>query len=65
VPLLVGLSRKLMIQDALGLPVEERLPASLALAVLAINNGASIVRTHDVKPTVEAIRMTSAVLHEA
>jgi dihydropteroate synthase len=61
-PILVGLSRKLMIEAALGLPVEERLPASLALAVLAIERGASIVRAHDVKATVEAIRITSYVI---
>lgn len=62
VPVLVGLSRKSMIKDILGLPIVERLPASLALAVLAVSKGASIVRTHDVKATVEAIRMATAVL---
>ena len=61
-PLLVGLSRKSMIGKALGLPVEQRLHASLALATLAVQNGASIVRTHDVAATRDAIRMTEIVL---
>jgi dihydropteroate synthase len=58
---LVGLSRKSMIGKALGLPVEQRLHASVALAVMAVQQGARIVRVHDVGPTVEAIRMWSAV----
>ena len=61
-PLLVGLSRKSMIGKALGLPVEQRLHASLALAALAVQNGASIVRTHDVAATRDVIRMTEIVL---
>jgi len=60
-PVLVGLSRKSMIGLVLGLPVEQRLPASLALAVIAVANGARIVRTHDVNATREAIRMYEAV----
>jgi len=60
-PILAGLSRKSMIGQALGLPVENRLYASVALAVLAVQNGASIVRVHDVGPTVEALRMWAAV----
>jgi dihydropteroate synthase len=60
-PILVGLSRKSMIGLALGLPVEQRLPASLALAVIAVANGARIVRTHDVRATCEAIRMYETV----
>jgi dihydropteroate synthase len=58
---LVGLSRKSMIGKALGLPVEQRLHASVALAVMAVQQGARIVRVHDVGPTVEAIRMWQAV----
>jgi dihydropteroate synthase len=65
VPVLVGLSRKIMIEAALNLPVEQRLYASLALAVLAITKGAAIIRTHDVKPTLEAVRMAHRVLAEA
>lgn len=61
VPLLAGLSRKSLIGKALGLPVERRLHASVALALMAVQNGAGIVRAHDVGPTVEAIRMWEAV----
>ncbi len=61
VPVLAGLSRKSMIGKALGLPVERRLHASVALALMAVQNGARIVRVHDVAPTVEAIRMWEAV----
>ena len=60
-PVLVGLSRKSMIGHLLGLPVERRLHASVALALLAVQNGASIVRVHDVAPTVEALRMYQIV----
>jgi dihydropteroate synthase len=61
VPVLAGLSRKSMIGKALGLPVERRLHASVVLAVMAVQNGARIVRVHDVGPTVEALRMWQAV----
>jgi dihydropteroate synthase len=60
-PILVGLSRKSLIGKLLGLPVERRLHASVALALLAVQNGASVVRAHDVGPTVEALRMLDAV----
>jgi dihydropteroate synthase len=60
-PILAGLSRKSMIGKALGLPVERRLQASVALALMAVQNGARIVRVHDVGPTVEALRMWQAV----
>jgi dihydropteroate synthase len=61
VPLLVGLSRKSMIGKALGLPVEDRLHASVALALIAVQNGARVVRVHDVRATREAVRMWEAV----
>jgi dihydropteroate synthase len=64
-PVLVGLSRKSMIGKALGLPVEQRLYASVALAVMAVQQGACIVRVHDVGPTVEALRMWAAVYPES
>ena len=60
-PILVGLSRKSLIGQALGLPVEGRLQASVALALMAVQNGARVVRVHDVGPTVEALRMWQAV----
>jgi dihydropteroate synthase len=63
-PVLVGLSRKSMIGTLLGRPVEQRLPASLALAVIAVLKGARIIRVHDVAPTVDALRMAQAVIGE-
>ena len=60
-PVLVGLSRKSMIGQVLGLPVDQRLYAGLALAVLAAWQGAAIVRCHDVRQTREAILMCQAV----
>jgi dihydropteroate synthase len=61
-PVLVGLSRKRMIGALTGRPVGERLAGGLALAVLAVERGARIVRTHDVAGTVDALRVTAAVL---
>ena len=60
-PVLVGLSRKSMIGQILGLPVDKRLHAGLALAALAAWQGAAIVRCHDVQETREAILMCQAV----
>ena len=60
-PILVGLSRKSMIGALFGLPVAERLHASVALALIAVQNGATILRVHDVHATREAIRMFEAV----
>lgn len=60
-PVAVGVSRKRMIADALGLPPGERLEASLALAVMAVLAGAALVRVHDVAETVRAVRMIDAV----
>lgn len=65
VPLLVGLSRKSLVGRTLSRPVDERLAGSLALAVLAAERGAHIVRVHDVRETVDALRMTRAVLGAA
>ena len=60
-PVLVGLSRKSLIGKVLGLPVDKRLYPSIALAVLAVWQGASIVRCHDVRQTREAVQMCKAV----
>jgi dihydropteroate synthase len=60
-PVLVGLSRKSLIGQVSGLPVDKRLYPGVALAVLAVWQGASIVRCHDVRETREAIRMCQAV----
>jgi dihydropteroate synthase len=64
-PVLVGLSRKSMFGKLLGLPVERRQDVSLAAAVLAAWQGAKIVRTHEVRATVEALQLTAAVLSAA
>src|SRR5208282_4112053 len=61
-PLLIGVSRKSFIERLLGGQLNERLPASLACASLAIAGGVQIIRTHDVAETVQAARMTEAVL---
>ena len=60
-PLLVGLSRKSLIGKLIGREVDERLPASIALAVLAVERGAAIVRTHDVAETSDALAMCCAL----
>ena len=59
--ILVGLSRKAMIGKLLGLTVTERVHASLALALIAVHNGAAVLRVHDVGPTRQAIQMYEAV----
>jgi dihydropteroate synthase len=64
-PILVGLSRKSVIGGVLDLPIDQRLHASVALAVIAARNGANIVRVHDVRATREAIRMAEAVYRAA
>jgi dihydropteroate synthase len=62
-PLLVGISRKSMIGAVLGdAPVDQRLSGGLACAVMAVERGAAIIRTHDVKATADALRMAHAVM---
>jgi len=56
-PLLSGTSRKSMIGDLLNREVNERLSGSLTTAVLAVQNGASIIRVHDVKETMDALKI--------
>jgi dihydropteroate synthase len=63
-PVVAGLSRKSLIGMATGLPVERRLHASVLLAMVAAQNGARVLRVHDVGPTVEALRMLEAVQPE-
>jgi len=60
-PVVVGLSRKSMIGKLLGVEVGERLPASIALAVLAVERGARLVRAHDVAATWQALQMQAAL----
>ena len=61
VPLLIGVSRKSLFGQLLGLPVGERLLPSAVTAVLAVQKGAAIVRAHDVAETVMALRMAQAI----
>jgi dihydropteroate synthase len=61
-PLLLGVSRKSFIGKLLGANLDERLPASLACASVAIASGVQMIRTHDVAETVQAVRMTEALL---
>jgi dihydropteroate synthase len=63
-PLLVGASRKSFLGKLLGADVNERLPASLACATLAVESGAQIIRTHDVAETVQAVRLTEALMSQ-
>jgi len=61
-PFLVGSSRKSFIGKVLGdIPTQERLAGSLASVAIAVWNGAKVVRVHDVKETVQAVRMIEAV----
>ncbi len=60
-PLLVGLSRKRTLGKLTGKEPDERLAAGVAAAVIAVANGANIVRTHDVGPTVDALAVLDAV----
>jgi dihydropteroate synthase len=61
-PLLVALSNKDFIGETLDLPVGERLEGSLAALVASVMAGANIVRVHDVRASVRAVRMTEAIL---
>ena len=61
-PILIGVSRKSFIGNILNLPPERRLEGSLAASVIGITKGASIVRTHDVKETRNAIKVTEAII---
>lgn len=60
-PVLVGVSRKRMVGDLLGREVGDRLAGSLALALAATSRGASVLRVHDVRETVDAVRAWRAV----
>ena len=60
-PLLAGLSRKRMIGALTGAEVDERMPGSIAAAVLAAERGADIVRVHDVAETAQALHILEAL----
>ncbi|PUA19246.1 dihydropteroate synthase [Glaciimonas sp. PCH181] len=59
-PLLAGMSRKTMIGDLTGKPVEQRLAGSLAAALFAVAQGAKVVRVHDVVETIDALAIWRA-----
>ena len=61
VPVLAGLSRKSMLGAVTGQDVNHRVSASVAAALIAVQNGASIVRVHDVRATVDALKVWNAV----
>src|SRR5699024_3629027 len=61
-PVLVALSNKDFIGETLDQPRGARLPGSLAVTALCVAKGARIVRAHNVAETVDAARMTEAVL---
>lgn len=60
-PVLAGYSRKSSLGAITGRPVDERLAASLAAALIAAQNGATILRVHDVRETVDAMEVLAAV----
>jgi dihydropteroate synthase len=61
-PLLVAISNKDFVGEALDVPLDERLEGSLAAVVVGVLKGVSIVRVHQVRATVRAVRMTEAIL---
>jgi dihydropteroate synthase len=63
-PILAGLSRKSLLGRITGRPVDQRMHASVAAALLAVQRGADIVRVHDVAATRDALAVLRAVDHE-
>ena len=62
-PLLAGISRKSTLGALTGRDTKDRMPASIAAAVIAVMNGADIIRAHDVAATVDAIKVAQAVMN--
>ena len=60
-PILIGASRKSFIGAVLDLPVKQRVEGSLAVAALAVWQGAHVIRAHDVPATVRVVRMIEAI----
>lgn len=60
-PLLIGMSRKSMIGDLLNKPVDKRMAGSIALATIAAQAGAKIIRVHDVDETVDAVKIVKKI----
>jgi dihydropteroate synthase len=63
-PVLVGVSRKSMIGAVTGRSVHDRLAGSIALAAMAVERGAHIIRAHDIKETVDAVNLAAALKPE-
>ena len=63
-PLLLGVSRKSFLAKSSGAGDADRLPAALACTCLAVAAGVQVIRAHDVAETVQAIRMTEAILEK-
>ncbi|MFT2092704.1 dihydropteroate synthase [Paraglaciecola sp. 2405UD69-4] len=61
VPVLVGMSRKSMLGKLLNRDIEQRLAGGIAVATIAVQQGANIVRVHDVKETVDAVKVVAAL----
>ena len=61
-PVVIGVSRKSFIGKLTGSPVRDRLEGSVAAAVLAVREGADIVRVHDVPQTVRALKVANAII---
>ncbi|PHM45186.1 hypothetical protein Xmau_01399 [Xenorhabdus mauleonii] len=61
-PILAGMSRKSMIGQLINVPPKERVAGSVACAVIAAMQGAQIIRVHDVKETVQAMKIVQATL---
>ena len=61
-PILVGVSRKSTLGELTQRNVDERMPASVAAAVVAVMQGAALIRAHDVQATVDALKVAHAVM---
>jgi dihydropteroate synthase len=64
-PVLVGVSRKSMIGEITGRDVSQRLAGSVAMAAMAVERGAGIIRAHDVRETVDAVAAAVALMQES
>ena len=64
-PVMVGLSRKSTLGVITGRDEDQRVSAGVAAAVLAVERGANIVRTHDVEATIDAVAVTTAIVEAA
>ncbi|MEN9657889.1 MAG: dihydropteroate synthase [Pseudomonadota bacterium] len=60
-PLLIGVSRKSMLGQITGQAVHERMPASIAAALMAAQAGSAVIRVHDVRETVDALKVWRAL----